>query len=88
MSIEDGDEDVSGFSKLDPTYSYIVVVFNACPTKVSLSSAAMQARTLQLHPIQMTSANEVVKQSSYEASSGCFTVPARTTAVFVEARKS
>ncbi|MBA0837613.1 hypothetical protein Goarm_009756, partial [Gossypium armourianum] len=87
MSIEDGNEGIPGLSQLDPIFSYIVVVFNACPTEESFSSPTLRGRTLQLHPIQVTSTDETVKKSSYEASTGCFTVPARTTSVFVEPRK-
>ncbi|XP_007010038.2 PREDICTED: pullulanase 1, chloroplastic isoform X1 [Theobroma cacao] len=88
MSIEDGNEGVPGISQLDPNFSYIVVIFNACPTEASFISSTLRGRTLQLHPIQVMSTDEVVKNSSYEALSGCFTVPARTTSVFVEARKN
>ncbi|XP_039071914.1 pullulanase 1, chloroplastic [Hibiscus syriacus] len=88
ISIEDGNEGVPGLSQLDPIFSYIVVVFNACPTEASFSSPTLQGRTLQLHPIQVKSSDETVKKSSYDASSGCFTVPARTTSVFVESRKA
>ncbi|MBA0566594.1 hypothetical protein Golob_011401 [Gossypium lobatum] len=92
MSIEDGNEGIPGLSQLDPMwvlmiFSYIVVVFNACPTEESFSSPTLRGRTLQLHPIQATSTDETVKKSSYEASTGWFTVPARTTSVFVEPRK-
>ncbi|WRX12239.1 hypothetical protein QQP08_004726 [Theobroma cacao] len=88
MSIEDGNEGVPGISQLDPNFSNIVVIFNACPTEASFISSTLRGRTLQLHPIQVMSTDEVVKNSSYEALSGCFTVPARTTSVFVEARKN
>ncbi|OVA17964.1 Glycoside hydrolase [Macleaya cordata] len=86
MSIEDGHEGKPGLAQLDPTYSYIVVAFNACPGEVTFTSPALRARTLQLHPVQLMSSDEVVKNSNYDASSGSFTVPPRTTAVFVESR--
>ncbi|XP_030930218.1 pullulanase 1, chloroplastic isoform X2 [Quercus lobata] len=86
MSIEDGYEGVPGFSQLDPIYSYIVVIVNASPTEVSFACPALRARTLKLHPIQVMSTDELVKSSTYEGSSGCFTVPPRTTSVFVEPR--
>ncbi|KAI5346028.1 hypothetical protein L3X38_013907 [Prunus dulcis] len=86
MSIEDGHEGVPGLSQLDPIYSYIVVIVNACPTEVSFASPSLQARTLQLHPEQVMSTDEIVKRSTYNASAGCFTVPPRTTSVFVEPR--
>jgi hypothetical protein len=37
--------------------------------------------------VQLMSTDEVVKSSTYEPSSGCLTVPPRTTAVFVEPRE-
>ncbi|KAJ4720700.1 Pullulanase 1 chloroplastic [Melia azedarach] len=88
MSIEDGHEGVPGLSQLDSNYSYIVVIFNSCPTTISFGSPAFQGRNLQLHPVQVKSVDEVVKNSSYDATSGCFTIPPRTTSVFVELRKS
>ncbi|KAK4799461.1 hypothetical protein SAY86_024826 [Trapa natans] len=88
MSIEDGYEGIPGLTKLDPIFSYIVMIFNASPDEISFSSPVMRARTLQLHPVQIMSLDEVVKKSVYNASSGSFTVPARTTSVFVEPRKS
>uniref|UniRef100_A0A2N9ITB8 Glycosyl hydrolase family 13 catalytic domain-containing protein n=1 Tax=Fagus sylvatica TaxID=28930 RepID=A0A2N9ITB8_FAGSY len=87
MSIEDGFQGVPGLSQLDPIYSYIVVIVNARPTEVAFACPALRARTLKLHPIQMMSTDELVKSSTYEGSSGCFTVPTRTTAVFVEPRE-
>ncbi|XP_014513519.1 pullulanase 1, chloroplastic isoform X1 [Vigna radiata var. radiata] len=88
MSIEDGHDGFPGLSQLDPIYSFIVVVINASPKEASFVSPALQSRSLQLHPIQVSSSDEVVKCSRYEASSGCFVVPQRTTAVFVEPRKT
>ncbi|KEH43309.1 alpha-1,6-glucosidase, pullulanase-type protein [Medicago truncatula] len=87
MSIEDGHDGFPGLSQLDPIYSFIVVVFNASPQEVSFVSPSLQSRNLQLHPIQEMSSDELVKSSKYEASSGCFVVSRRTTAVFVEPRK-
>jgi hypothetical protein len=39
---------------------------------------------LKLHKLQRKSEDAVVKTSSYGAATGSFTIPARTTAVFVE----
>uniref|UniRef100_A0A9I9EHX8 Pullulanase 1, chloroplastic n=1 Tax=Cucumis melo TaxID=3656 RepID=A0A9I9EHX8_CUCME len=86
MSIEDGHEGIPGLSQLDSTYSYIVVVFNARPTEISFPCPALRAKTLQLHPIQLMSTDPIVKNSTYEPSTGCFVVPPRTTSVFVEPR--
>ncbi|OIW01726.1 hypothetical protein TanjilG_03864 [Lupinus angustifolius] len=87
MSIEDGHDGFPGLSQLDPIYSFIVVVFNASPKEVSFVNPSLKSRSLQLHPIQVMSSDELVKTSTYEVSSGCFVVPQRTTAVFVEPRK-
>ena len=38
--------------------------------------------------LQVNSKDTIVKDSKYDAASGCFTVPAKTTAVFVEPRKT
>ncbi|XP_031092052.1 pullulanase 1, chloroplastic isoform X1 [Ipomoea triloba] len=86
MSLEDGYEGFPGLTQLDPKYSYIVVVINPSPTEVSFTSPALCAKSLQLHPVQMNSSDTTGKNSTYDAS-GCFKVPARTTAVFVEPRK-
>ncbi|KAH7690594.1 Limit dextrinase protein [Dioscorea alata] len=88
MSIEDGHEGVPGIAQLDPLYSFIVVVFNARPTDVSSSIPALTAKRLQLHPVQLKSKDKLVKQASYEDSTGCFTIPQRTTSVFVQVRSS
>lgn len=86
MGIEDGHNGVPGLSQLDTIYSYIIVVINVCPTEISFASPALRAKTLQLHPIQMMSTDNIVKKSTYDASSGYFKVPPRTTAIFVEPR--
>ncbi|XP_059307582.1 pullulanase 1, chloroplastic isoform X1 [Lycium ferocissimum] len=86
LSIEDGHQGVPGLSQLDPIHSFIVVIINPCPTDVSFANLALRAKSLQLHPVQMNSTDDVVKNSTYDASSGCFNVPARTTSVFVEPR--
>nr|XP_019066688.1 pullulanase 1, chloroplastic isoform X1 [Solanum lycopersicum] len=85
MSIEDGHQGIPGLSQLDPIYSYIVVIINPCPTDVSFANLALRAKSLQLHPVQMNS-TDIIKNSTYDATSGCFNVPARTTSVFVESR--
>ncbi|KAL8052039.1 hypothetical protein ABFX02_06G187100 [Erythranthe guttata] len=86
MSIEDGHEGVPGLSQLDPTYSYIVVIINASPNDITFTSPSLRGKRLQLHPIQMNSGDEIVKGSNYDNSSGSFSIPFRTTSVFVEPR--
>ncbi|RZC77055.1 hypothetical protein C5167_001187 [Papaver somniferum] len=87
MSIEDSHKGRPGLTQLDPNYSYIVVAFNANPREVTFTSPALRTRTLDLHPIQLMSGDEVVKYSNYNAFTGSFTVPPRTTSVFVESRE-
>ncbi|GJS41602.1 pullulanase 1, chloroplastic isoform X1 [Tanacetum coccineum] len=86
MGIEDGHDGVPGLTQLDPIYSYVVVVFNASPTDISFTSPVLRGKVLQLHPVQMMSNDNLVKNSTYDPSSGRFMVPSRTTAVFVEPR--
>ncbi len=59
----------------------IVVVFNATPQPTTQAVPGLTGR-YALHKVQAHGGDPVVKRSSYR--SGSFTVPARTTAVFVE----
>ncbi|CAH9098703.1 unnamed protein product [Cuscuta epithymum] len=86
MSLQDGFEGFPGLTQLDPKYSYIVTIINACPVEVLFTTPELCSKSLQLHPVQMNSSDAIVKKSTYDHSTGCFTVPARTTAVFVEHR--
>ncbi|KAI4339263.1 hypothetical protein MLD38_024223 [Melastoma candidum] len=86
MSIEDGHEGVPGLTQLDPIYFFLVVLVNARPTETEFASPSLKEKALKLHPIQLMSSDELVKSSAYDASSGRFTIPARTTSVFVEHR--
>ncbi|KAI3748562.1 hypothetical protein L6452_11718 [Arctium lappa] len=85
-SIEDGHEGVPGLSQLDPVYSFIVIVINACPTDISFTSPVLRGKALRLHPVQMMSTENSVKNSTYDPSLGCFRIPSRIAAVFVEPR--
>lgn len=82
----DGDEGKPGLSQLDPTFRRIVVVINARPTKLALEMDALKHLPLTLHPVQDASADEIVRQSKFDARHAFFEVPSRTTAVFVEKR--
>ncbi len=67
----------------DPNYDEIVVLFNAAPQSVAFAHPEFVGKKFELHPIQAASVDEVVKRSDFDTSSGKFTVPGRTTAVFV-----
>ena len=68
---------------LDPRSEGVVVVFNASDEATSQTVASLAGRRYELHPVQAKSGDPVVRQSTYQATSGTFTVPARTVAVFV-----
>lgn len=70
-------DDTQG-TAVDETFSHLVVIFNATLEEqvVELSLA-----DFDLHPVQQASVDDVVRTASY--AEGTFTVPARTTAVFV-----
>jgi pullulanase-type alpha-1,6-glucosidase len=63
--------------------SQAVVLVNATPQAQTFSDAAFKRQPLILHPIQGVSSDPVVRKSKFQASTGTFTVPARTTAVFI-----
>jgi pullulanase-type alpha-1,6-glucosidase len=62
---------------VDPDRERLVVVFNATPEEHTVEVDA--AATLELHPVQATGVDDVVKQTTVDATS--VTVPARTVAV-------
>jgi uncharacterized protein (TIGR03382 family) len=63
----------------------IVVLFNASDEEQVFRSREYAGRGMKLHPVQVSSSDTAVRNASFKASkaSGDFTVPARTTAVFV-----
>ncbi|MFE6127513.1 pullulanase-type alpha-1,6-glucosidase [Streptomyces sp. NPDC056437] len=60
----------------------LVVVFNATPQRRTQRIEALTGAPYALHPVQAAGADAVTKSSSYERSSGTFSVPGRTVAVF------
>ncbi len=78
MSISD-----QGDANLDPNYSYAVVLFNASPETQTFVLEDVVGYPLQLHAVQAASSDPLTASSTFDAATGTFTVPARTTAVFV-----
>jgi pullulanase-type alpha-1,6-glucosidase len=78
MSLSDGEEN------LHPTYKRIVVLFNATEEIQTFSEEALTGADLSLHPVQAAGYDPVVKDATFDAWTGTFTIPPRTTAVFVE----
>jgi pullulanase len=76
--------DNRGAERLADGYDRIVVLFNARKDEAVLVAEALRGTSLKLHEVQAASADPVVRLSRFDAASGRFTVPARTTAVFVE----
>jgi pullulanase len=71
----------SGADRLEDSYGEIVVVFNASSEERALKVDELKGLPFELHPIQAASQDAVVKNAKFDQ--GVFTVPARTTAVFV-----
>ncbi len=61
----------------------LVVVFNASPQAATQTVPATAGQRYQLHPVQRSGADPVVKAAGHDPRTGAFTVPARTAAVFV-----
>ncbi|MEU7819508.1 pullulanase-type alpha-1,6-glucosidase [Catellatospora sp. NPDC049133] len=61
----------------------VVVVFNATTSSTTQTVASLKNARLALHPVLATSADPLVRQSAFTSSTGAFTVPSRTVAVFV-----
>jgi pullulanase len=64
-------------------YRHIIVVFNATNQQQTLQSTTFAGSNFHLHPIQRSSRDSIVRQSSFDKKAGSVTVPALTTAVFV-----
>lgn len=66
-------------------YKSVVVMFNVDKVAKSLSVDALKGKNLSVHPIQQAStADPLPKTATYTPASGSFTLPARSTVVFVE----
>jgi pullulanase/glycogen debranching enzyme len=65
-------------------YKKVVVLFNVDKAAHTIAIDGLKGRKLQLHRIQRDGSDEVVKASAFDTATGAFTIPARTTAVFVQ----
>jgi len=63
--------------------SQAVVLVNATPQAQTFSDPSFKRQSLVLHPVQTFSSDPVVRTSKFQAQTGTFTIPARTTAVFI-----
>jgi hypothetical protein len=67
---------------VDPRLKGLVIVFNATPQATSQSIPAARGQQFLLNRYQAGGSDPVVRTASFDRSSGTFTVPARTVAVF------
>jgi len=68
---------------LDPNYGFIMVLFNATPDTITYTREDLISYPFELHPVLAASSDTVVQGAAFDTETGVFTVPARTTAVFV-----
>jgi hypothetical protein len=68
---------------VDPALRGVLVVFNATGSAVTQEIPALSGQTFNLSPVQAGGSDPVIKQTSWTASTGTVTVPARSVAVLV-----
>ncbi|MEU8301461.1 pullulanase-type alpha-1,6-glucosidase [Micromonospora sp. NPDC048909] len=69
---------------LDRNWSSVTVVFNATPEAATQRLPGLRGADVSLHPVLRASADPVLRSASFDATTGTFTVPARSVAVFVQ----
>ena len=71
---------------LDPDADRLAVLFNPTDAAITYAVGSWAGEDgVALHPVQAASADPVVRGATFDAATGTFTIPARTTAVFVDA---
>jgi len=81
MTLANPDGDV------DRVREMIVVLFNATDIPQSFAAPSFAGFDFKLHEVQQVSADPVVRTSSWDGDTATFSVPARTTSVFVARRE-
>jgi pullulanase len=79
-------EDAEG--SVDPAHRLIVVLLNASGAPGAITLKELAGAPLALHPVQADSADPLVRAVRFDAATGGFRVPGRTTAVFWAQRPS
>ncbi len=85
MTLADPVRDPLQGGDLDEDADGLVVLFNATDEPVTYALADAKGADMALHPVLAGSSDPVVRTAAFAPEDGSFTVPARTTAVFVEA---
>ncbi|MBL6275489.1 pullulanase-type alpha-1,6-glucosidase [Micromonospora fiedleri] len=62
----------------------VTVVFNSTPETATQRVTGLRGADVALHPVLRSSADPVLRTAAFAASTGTFTVPARSVAVFVQ----
>ncbi len=73
-----------GVVDLDEDYDSVITWFNPTRDPIEFAVADLVGADVELHETLVDSVDPVVASSSFDPSTGTFSVPARTTAVFVE----
>ncbi len=81
MSIRD---DVDGLADLDSMWEGVEVLVNPTDESVTFTDAAFVDAPLELHPVLAASVDPVIATATFDSATGTFSVPARTTVVFVD----
>jgi pullulanase/glycogen debranching enzyme len=68
---------------LDALYRLVVVLINGSKSSAAFANEAFIGVKLELHPILAASIDPIVRQSTFDPPDGAFSIPGRTTAVFV-----
>ena len=76
MSVADADGSV------DRAHNFLVVVFNANDEAQSFTASELTGKRLVLHPFQAFSPDALERTSTFNRTTGTFSVPGRTAAVF------
>ncbi|MFI9105821.1 pullulanase-type alpha-1,6-glucosidase [Streptomyces fildesensis] len=62
----------------------LLVVFNATPTPQTQRVPTLSGTPYALHPLQSAGSDPIVKTATYDKTTGTFTVPARTVAIYTK----
>jgi pullulanase len=65
-------------------FNHVLAVFNGTHSTINFTDAHLEGMHLHLHPALLSSSDPMVRQSSFNGQHGTVSVPALTTAVFVQ----
>jgi len=77
-------DEIDGSKPIDPANRRVLVFFNASPETAQFDHGDYKGVDLKLHPVQAVSKDEALQQVTFDRETSQFSIPPRTTAVFVE----